>query len=115
MGSADREDESRALMAWPALNSESYSWVSRPGFGPRVTDNTGLVRYEAAVPPRIADLIPRLESEVLTISDEATRELSRFDAEQGMEIAGFAPVLLRSEATSSSQIENLTASARAIF
>ncbi|UVI36366.1 Fic family protein [Brevibacterium spongiae] len=73
------------------------------------------MRYEAAVPPGVADLAPRLEPEVQAISDEAIRELSRFDAEQGMEIAGFAPVLLRSEAASSSQIENLTASARAIF
>src|SRR5699024_6273174 len=42
-------------------------------------------------------------------------ELSRFDAELGHRVASFAPVLLRSESASSSQIENLTASARAIF
>lgn len=115
MSSAEREDESRGSLSWPSLNSESYAWAPRPGFGLQATDYPGPVRYEAAVPPAIAGLTPRLESEVLTISDEATRELSRFDAERGMEIAGFAPVLLRSEAASSSQIENLTASARAIF
>jgi Fic family protein len=41
--------------------------------------------------------------------------LSRFDAELGARVNSFAPVLLRSEAASSSQIENLTASALAIF
>lgn len=115
MGSGDHEEEPRGSPVWPSLTSETYSWSSRPGFGPQVTDYAGLVRYEAAVPPAIADCSPHLEPDVLTISDEATRELSRFDAEQGMEIAAFAPVLLRSEAASSSQIENLTASARAIF
>lgn len=37
------------------------------------------------------------------------------DAELGGRAAAFAPLLLRSEAASSSQIENITASARAIF
>ncbi|HEX6953963.1 MAG TPA: Fic family protein [Agromyces sp.] len=41
--------------------------------------------------------------------------MSRLDAELGGRVAAFAPVLLRSEASSSSQIENITASARAIF
>ena len=45
----------------------------------------------------------------------ATNELSRFDGELGHRVAAFAPVLLRSESASSSQIENLTASAGAIF
>jgi hypothetical protein len=46
--------------------------------------------------------------------DDATNEVARFDAELGSEIAPFRAALLRSESTSSSQIENLTASARAI-
>lgn len=45
----------------------------------------------------------------------AAQELTRFDSELGSRVATFAPVLLRPEAASSSQIENLTASARAIF
>ena len=40
--------------------------------------------------------------------------IGRFDAEVGGEIAPFQSVLLRSEAAASSQIERLTASARAI-
>jgi Fic family protein len=53
--------------------------------------------------------------DVAAEAEEAAAELARFDAELGGRVAGFAPVLLRSEAASSSQIENLTASARAIF
>ena len=58
---------------------------------------------------------PTWSLHVKALADEAALELSRFDAEQGPRIASFAPVLLRSEAASSSQIENLTASAQAIF
>ncbi|MBU6496023.1 MAG: Fic family protein [Acidobacteria bacterium] len=45
---------------------------------------------------------------------EASVEIARFDQEIGSELAHFATVLLRSESASSSQIENLTAGARAI-
>lgn len=41
--------------------------------------------------------------------------LTRLDSSLGSRVASFAPVLLRSEAAASSQIENLTASARSIF
>ncbi|MGO1320042.1 MAG: Fic family protein [Galactobacter sp.] len=45
----------------------------------------------------------------------AAVELVELDRSLGHRVASFAPVLLRSEAASSSQIEHLTASARAIF
>lgn len=47
-------------------------------------------------------------------AESASHEITRFDAELGGEIAPFAAVLLRSESAARSQIENLTASARAI-
>lgn len=47
--------------------------------------------------------------------DDAVEALVRFDTQLGGEIAPFASLLLRSEAAASSQIEHLTASARAIF
>src|SRR5262249_17476573 len=46
--------------------------------------------------------------------EDAATEIARFDAGMGGEIAPFGAVLLRSESAASSQIENLTASARAI-
>ncbi|GGF37643.1 Fic family protein [Williamsia phyllosphaerae] len=70
--------------------------------------------YRAAIPAVIADLEIDLPAHVLADADEASREVARFDAELGTEIAPFASVLLRSESAASSTIENLTASARAI-
>lgn len=71
--------------------------------------------YQAAVPPEIAERTPVPSRDVAEAAEEAARELTRFDAELGGAVAAFAPVLLRSEAASSSQIEQLTASARAIL
>jgi len=70
--------------------------------------------YRAAVPAVITDLAVTLPSDVLANAEEASNEIARFDSELGDEIAPFASVLLRTESAASSNIENLTASARAI-
>ena len=72
-------------------------------------------KYEAAVPPFIAERALRLSPTIAALARAAETELIRFDASLNGEISGFAPLLLRSEAAASSQIENLTASARAIL
>ncbi|RZS32772.1 Fic family protein [Herbihabitans rhizosphaerae] len=48
------------------------------------------------------------------MADDASIEIAHFDAELGAEIAPFGAILLRSESASSSQIENLTSSAKSI-
>lgn len=102
--------------SWPAVGYETRDWVPAAAMGIRAArEGHARVRYEASVPPTIASLHPSLSPEVAAEAEEAAAELARFDAELGSRVAGFAPVLLRSEAASSSQIENLTASARAIF
>ena len=70
--------------------------------------------YHPALPARIADLTLDLPPAVHAGAEAASREIARFDAELGGEIAPFSAVLLRSESAASSQIENLTASARAV-
>lgn len=70
--------------------------------------------YHPALPSRIADLTLVLPPAVHASAEAASREIARFDAELGSEIAPFSAVLLRSESAASSQIENLTASARAV-
>ena len=70
--------------------------------------------YHPAVPANIADLVLDLPPSAFAEAESASHEITRFDAELGGEIASFAAVLLRSESAASSQIENLTASARAI-
>ena len=81
-----------------------YASQSGPGYG----------TYHPAVPAAIADLAMDLPPSVSAAAEAASVEIARFDAELGGEIAPFAAVLLRSESAASSQIENLTASARAI-
>ncbi len=101
---------------WPALDYEPRLWTPTGEFGIRATEERfGDRTYQAAIPPFIATLSPRPDSVAAEGAEEAANELTRFDAELGARVAAFAPVLLRSEAASSSQIENLTANARAIF
>lgn len=71
--------------------------------------------YRAAIAPEIAD-VPSIDvpSDVAALSAEASIEIARFDQEVGSEFANFSSILLRSESASSSQIENLTAGAKAI-
>lgn len=100
---------------WPVLTTEPQTWTPAAGFGVRADRHPGEQRYESAVVPEIAVLTPSPTSEVMTAAEDAALSLSRLDAELGDRVASFAPVLLRSEAASSSQIENLTASARSIM
>ncbi|WPO86778.1 Fic family protein [Herbiconiux sp. KACC 21604] len=44
--------------------------------------------------------------------DDATSELTRFDAEVGLVAAPFSAILLRTESASSSEVENITSSAK---
>ena len=76
--------------------------------------------YQAAVPPPIADMRFTFDDAVAAAAEDARAEVTRFDAELSAMFGGsgeFAPlasVLLRTESSSSSQIENITAGARAL-
>lgn len=103
---------------WPPVTSEVLEWQPVPGaeMGPGLSAYFGGPRqYTATIPALIGDVDVGLPGVLLAAAEEAARELSRFDAELGHRVEAFAPVLLRSEAAASSQIEQLTASARAIF
>lgn len=105
-------------MTWPKVASETMLWTPSHGdsFGPGISAYLGGPReYQASVPANIANADVDLSDDALTAAEEAGRELSRFDAELGHRVASLGPVLLRSEAAASSQIEQLTASARAIL
>lgn len=110
MSSADRVTDD-----WPALAWEESLWESSTATWGIHADTRMRATIRSAIPPFIAGLTPEPGTDALRLADEASRELSRFDAEMGARVSSFAPVLLRSESASSSQIENLTASARAIF
>lgn len=107
-----------ASLRGTAIGYEVLTWRTPVEAGYGLADLRAAQRqagvYEAAIPPAIADLEVALPAGVMADADEASREIARFDAELGDEIAPFSAVLLRSESAASSNIENLTASARAI-
>ncbi|MET0474914.1 MAG: Fic family protein [Mycobacterium sp.] len=107
-----------ASLPGTAISHERLIWPAPTEAGYGLADLRSAQRqagaYDAAIPAAIADLEVSLPANVLANADEASREVARFDAELGQGIAPFASVLLRSESAASSNIENLTASARAI-
>ena len=112
MSTVSSDGASDSGQHWPAISTEEREWepVAQSRASSPFTRH-----YRAALPAMIASLTPAVAPETAALAEEAAQELSRFDAEFGHRISTLAPVLLRSEAASSSQIENLTASARAIF
>lgn len=75
--------------------------------------------YQASIPPRIGGMGFVLDPEVIAEAEDARAEIVRFDAELSghfadNEVAPLSSVLLRTESASSSQIENITAGARAL-
>ncbi len=102
--------------SWPKVSYESLPWERRypSGVASRAQIRRHSGSYRATVVPEIETRELVMPGEVAAAASDAAAELSRFDAELGGEIAPFGAVLLRSESAASSQIENLTASARAI-
>jgi len=101
--------------SWPALTWEDREWRNaNPDVLSRRQRAESTDPYRAAIVPAIATLTIDLDAATSADANEATGELSRFDAEIGGIKAPFASIMLRSESASSSEIENLTSGARAI-
>jgi Fic family protein len=101
---------------WPRLKTETRTWKSTLSPDLISRKRLELVNgpYKASVVPNISTLVPRVDTETSSAAEDASTALVRFDSEVGSLTAPFASILLRSESASSSQIENLTAGARAI-
>lgn len=107
---------SKRELTWPTVGSEAVAWVrdeNEASSRRQALKHRG--PYQASLVPLIAEANVTVASQTLSLAEDATIELARFDAEVGLMVAPFAAMLLRSEAASSSQIENLTASAGAIL
>lgn len=101
--------------AWPVFTTERVEWhAADTGYGPRTARAAHTGPYDAAVPPRIAEATVRLSVPTVALVAEASAEIARFDGETHAATTSYAALLLRTEAASSSQIENLTSSPRAI-
>lgn len=107
--------ETGSSPSWPAVGYEERPWQRS---GDEVASRRALLQargpYRAAVPPQIAELVVALDSELTAAADDASAELARFDAEAGFIAAPFASILLRTESASSSEVENLTSSAKQV-
>ena len=102
---------------WAAVDYKRLTW-ERPNrdFGTASRSELAYHRgtYSAAIPADIAFADYAPARSVSAAAEDASNEIARFDAEMGNEIAPFAAILLRSESVASSQIENLSASARSV-
>lgn len=100
---------------WPAVTYETRAWERDPDalrFVSKTRRRKILPSYEAAIPPRIAELPVKLSPELLQRLAAVEVSLARFDQEQAARSYALPALLLRSESSSSSQIERLTSSVR---
>ncbi|WP_139416315.1 Fic family protein [Agromyces laixinhei] len=113
-------DSRTSVLSWPALDYELHRWAPR---APQIHSNAAVRRqtghYRAAVTPEIADLDVRLSAESARDLEEAAAALVAFDSHAqktlGINNPALGPmsaILLRTESASSSQIEQLTTSAK---
>ncbi|MHB8379312.1 MAG: Fic family protein [Acidimicrobiales bacterium] len=121
---AKRNPESTLVLApdvspWPSITYEERLLNDEDeeleAYGSRRDRMLARGSYLAAITPEIAHVASiDIPSDVAALAAEASVEVARFDQEIGSEFSNFASILHRSESASSSQIENLTAGAKAI-
>ncbi|KQU58117.1 cell filamentation protein Fic [Rhodococcus sp. Leaf278] len=106
--------------AWPAVEFEDRPWSVANTYASRAQRRLHHGDYRAAVPPRIAHANLDVPAQLLAESEDALREIVRFDQYASLqlgpsaELAPMSSILLRTESSASSQIENLTVGARAL-
>jgi Fic family protein len=101
--------------AWPALTYEEHDWNPAQVFAGREAAYDRARPYKSAIPLAVSTRPVQVSSGALSLAAEASAEIARFDGETGAVLAPFGALLLRSESAASSQIENLTASAKAVL
>lgn len=102
---------------WPAITTEEVPWHLRDEdvyLIPKSRRRKITSTYQAAVPAKIRHARPRLSAELTERLADARMRLVRFDEHQDSLPFNLPSLLLRSESAASSQIENLTSSARNI-
>jgi hypothetical protein len=100
---------------WPAVAFETCTWDHNPddlALIPKSRRRKILPTYEAAVPASIAALPVEIPAQLARRIAEVEVALARFDTAQAARDWPLPALLLRSESSSSSQIERLTSSAR---
>lgn len=114
------EYQALGVMRVAPIGEESHYWVvPRDGQYSRSVASAGTGEYFSAIPAPLADLDIVIPGALAALIDDSTERLARFDqyalAKLGIDAPTLGPmsaVLLRTESTSSSQIENLTVGAK---
>ena len=100
---------------WPGITYEACAWERDPddlALVPKSRRRKILPTYEAAVPASIAALPVEIPAQLARRLTEVEVSLARFDTAQAARGYALPALLLRSESSSSSQIERLTSSVR---
>ena len=100
---------------WPSVTYEELPWHVDPdmlAFVPKSRRCKIAATYQAAVPARIEGQQVELPPDIRARISALLVELARFDAAQVARNYDLPALLLRSESSASSQIENLTSSVR---
>ena len=100
---------------WPSVVYEACTWerdADELALIPKTRRRKILPTYEAAVPPSIAEEPVELKPELSRRIAEVEVAVARFDQAQAARDYNLPALLLRSESSSSSQIERLTSSVR---
>lgn len=100
---------------WPSITYEACDWERDPdelALVPKSRRRKILPTYEAAVPASIAALSVEIPAQLARHVAEVEVSLARFDTAQAARDWPLPALLLRSESSSSSQIERLTSSVR---
>ena len=101
---------------WPACGTEQHPWHPRDvEMVPRSRRAKITSSYAATVTPEIADQASiQLPGPLATDVADAETAVARFDERIGTSLSSFTVIALRTEAATSSQIENLSAAASSI-
>lgn len=100
---------------WPSVAYETCAWerdYDELAFIPKSRRRKILPTYEAALPAKIAQLTVNLPPEIQRRIADVEVAVTRFDEAQNARDWNLPALLLRSESSSSSQIERLTSSVR---
>jgi Fic family protein len=104
----------KELWVITSISFEKYSWNSRYSKHdlPRNKEEYLIDEYMAALPIKIANMKFELSQDLSTEIEDITRLITRLDERVRYKNYNIPAIMLRSESASSSQIEQLTASAK---
>jgi len=108
------------MISVPPVKYETHKWVAHnDGMTSQTKLRNATGKYQSSIPSEIAKLDFHIAANLAADIEEATSELTRFDSHAAATLGPasralgpMSSILLRTESTSSSQIENLTVGAR---